>query len=265
MGGRDHARDLTRTEIQDIAYDAAARIGIAHASDGPTTRSRSRRRFETADRLATSETLAVAVEVLAPLGRGDRIEELALAAGITTTGRCGSGARPRPWGGSRSPAAGPKRQPRCSDERRSRRRPPGLARWTRRSAAAAPGPGALGGGPVRSETAPGRCSSSWPTGAPLAGALRGRACRGGARAAARARASRLPGSRRCCGRSPSCLPLGERLVTSLFVDVRDYTGMAQSSAPAANAGGDRPDSPPAAPSPRSVAGTGSSTSSPATP
>ena len=35
--------------------------------------------------------------------------------------------------------------------------------------------------------------------------------------------------------APELLPLGERLVTSLFADVRDYTGMAQAASPAATA------------------------------
>ena len=35
--------------------------------------------------------------------------------------------------------------------------------------------------------------------------------------------------------APELMPLGERLVTSLFADVRGYTGMTQAAAPAANA------------------------------
>jgi class 3 adenylate cyclase len=72
----------TRTELQDITYDAAARIRVAQSLGRPEDALEVAEEIvEKAEGLATfRETLALAAEVLAALGQGDRIEELALAA-----------------------------------------------------------------------------------------------------------------------------------------------------------------------------------------
>ena len=72
----------TRTELQDITYDAPARIRVAQSLGEPEVAVEIAEEIvEKAEGLATfRETLAIAAEVLAPLGRDDRIERLAAAA-----------------------------------------------------------------------------------------------------------------------------------------------------------------------------------------
>jgi class 3 adenylate cyclase len=72
----------TRKELQDITYDAAARIRVSQRLGRPEDAIEVAEGIvEKADRLATyRETLALAAEVLAPLGRADRVERLADAA-----------------------------------------------------------------------------------------------------------------------------------------------------------------------------------------
>jgi adenylate cyclase len=72
----------TRTELQDITYDAAARIRVAQSLGRPEDALEVAAEIvEKAEGLSTfRETLALSAEVLAALGRDDRIEELAAAA-----------------------------------------------------------------------------------------------------------------------------------------------------------------------------------------
>jgi class 3 adenylate cyclase len=72
----------TRTELQDITYDAAARIRVPQSLGRPKDALEVAEEIvEKAERLATyRETLALAAEVLTALGRDDRVERLAVAA-----------------------------------------------------------------------------------------------------------------------------------------------------------------------------------------
>jgi class 3 adenylate cyclase len=72
----------TRTELQDITYDAAAQIRVAQSlGRSEDAVGLAEEIVEEAERLATfRETLALAAEVLAADGRGDQIERLAEAA-----------------------------------------------------------------------------------------------------------------------------------------------------------------------------------------
>ncbi len=72
----------TRTELQDVVYDAAARIRVAECLDRPEDALEVAAQIhENAARLATyRETLALAAEVLAPAGRLQQVEELAATA-----------------------------------------------------------------------------------------------------------------------------------------------------------------------------------------
>ena len=72
----------TRTELQDITYDAAARIRVAQSlGRSEDALEVAEEIVEKAEGLATfRETLALAAEVLAGFGRDDRIEELVSAA-----------------------------------------------------------------------------------------------------------------------------------------------------------------------------------------
>jgi class 3 adenylate cyclase len=81
--GEEAARTLppisTRTELQDIVYDAAARIRVAACAGRPGDALEVAEEIHAqADRLAAyRETLALAAEVLVPAGRLDGVEELA--------------------------------------------------------------------------------------------------------------------------------------------------------------------------------------------
>jgi class 3 adenylate cyclase len=72
----------TRTELQDITYDAAARIRVAQSLGRPEDALEIAEEIvEKAEGLATfRETLALAAEVLAAAGREDEVERLAAAA-----------------------------------------------------------------------------------------------------------------------------------------------------------------------------------------
>jgi class 3 adenylate cyclase len=72
----------TRTELQDITYDAPARIRVAQSLGRPEDAlDVAEEIVEMAEGLSTyRETLALGAEVLAALGRDDRLERLAIAA-----------------------------------------------------------------------------------------------------------------------------------------------------------------------------------------
>jgi class 3 adenylate cyclase len=72
----------TRTELQDIVYDAAARIRVPQSLDRPEEAlDVAEEIVENAERVGTyRETLALAAQVLAAHGRFDRVESLAAAA-----------------------------------------------------------------------------------------------------------------------------------------------------------------------------------------
>jgi class 3 adenylate cyclase len=72
----------TRTELQDITYDAAARVRVAQSLGRPDDALEIAEEIvEKAEGLATfRETLALAAEVLAAAGRLDEVEQLAAAA-----------------------------------------------------------------------------------------------------------------------------------------------------------------------------------------
>ena len=212
-----------------MVYDSRARVGIALALGRSTRTASSARRSRAAERLRYPSAIASRsrrssrrADSTAPrsvAGRAPREWErqrarwprprrgspLARGSVPRPRSRCSTasvaeahGDRPRALGAPRAAAAAPRRSRRPASRARARDVLQELA--TRRRAAGAHS------------------------------VARG----GGTRAAARARRVAAAGAD-ASGRRPSSLPLGERLVTALFADVRGYTGLAAATAPAANA------------------------------
>jgi class 3 adenylate cyclase len=213
-------------EIQDVIYDASARIGIALARGRVDQAVSLAEEIRASERLRYPATVAHAVEALVAGGRAD------LAEGVV--------ARAREWSPSPALAEASARIDLARGEavQAAARIEPGLAqsaalglgRWTRRllllraEALAAAGDGEAARGALQELV----------DGATAAGALR--AARAGTGLAARLGLElALPPELGERADAPELLPLGERLVTSLFADVRGYTGLAEAAAPAANA------------------------------
>jgi class 3 adenylate cyclase len=213
-------------EIQDVIYDSSARVGIALALGRIEEAVALAEGIAAADRLRYPATIATAVEALIAGGRLDRAEAVV--------------ARAHPWPGNPAFADATARSALArGDAARAaalleaaaeRAASMGLGRWTlrvqllRAEALAAAGDGGRARIVLQE-----LIDESTKRGAV-------RAARTGAALAARLGLDVAPSAEPDeAADAPQLLPLGERLVTSLFADVRGYTDFARSAAPAATA------------------------------
>jgi class 3 adenylate cyclase len=210
-------------EIQDVIYDSSARIGIALARGRVDEAVALADGILASDRLRYPATMALAAAALVAGGRLDRAETAV--------------ARGRDWAPSPALAEASARIALARGEAHEaaallepgleQAEALGLGRWARRlrllrgEALAAAGQGEAARNALQQLVDESTGLRAGREAAALAARL-------GLEVAVR---SELGGE----ADAPELLPLGERLVTSLFADVRGYTGLAESSAPAENA------------------------------
>ncbi len=213
----------TRAERQDIVYDSPARIGIALALGRLDEAAALAEELAAFDRLLYPSAVALAVEALLAAGRIDRAAALV--------------ERSRMWDGNVAFAEAAARIALARGESveavvlleraQEQAAGAGLRRWERRGQALLGEALAASGELERSRAVLQRLCDE----ATAAGALRS-ARAGEALGRKLGLEVSMPLEEDEAAGAPELLPQGERLVTSLFADVRGYTGMAESSAPA---------------------------------
>jgi class 3 adenylate cyclase len=216
----------TGAELQDLVYECAARVGVALRLGRIDDATAMGDAIAASAQLRYPTPVGIAVEALVAGGRYDTAE--AVIAGAGTWGasapvREASARLALARGDSAAAAALVGRAVEQAEA-------VGLVRWARRArllhaealVAAGDGPGAQA------------VLQRLVDDAAAAGAAR--FVRDGSVLAGRLGLDvSPPAGTDAAAAAPELLPLGERLVTSLFADVRGYTGLAQTTAPAANA------------------------------
>jgi class 3 adenylate cyclase len=215
----------TGAEVQDLVYECAARIGIAlrlGRIDDATA---------VGDEIAASAQLryptpvGVAVEALLAGGRDDVAEAVIAGAGPWAASGPVREASARLALARGDSAAAAELAGRAVEQAEA----VGLVRWARRARLLHAEALAAAGDEIGTQAVLQRLVDD----AAAAGAAR--FVREGSALAGRLGLDVAPAAGADAAAAPELLPLGERLVTSLFADVRGYTGLAQTTAPAANA------------------------------
>jgi predicted ATPase/class 3 adenylate cyclase len=234
LGRAEEAAELlppvaTRTELQDIIYDAVPRVRVAAALERTDDAlAVAEEIHEGAERLATyREPLALAAEVLVPAGRLDEAEELAAVARTRPT-EAGAAyldqiegllslARDEPG----RAAASFETLVRAASESGYRLLELRARRW-RAQAWAGEGKAGEAAGELQDVVA-------------AASSIKARLIERETRSAARELGIELPPEETPAAETaaPAVVPQGERLVTSLFADVRGYSELSGSLSPEA--------------------------------